>query len=244
MPHLITQAEYSRHRGCSREVVRQAIVAGRISTVPGPNGRKMINPEEADIQWKKNTDQKQSARANASKRATEPAGASLPCSGCAVGFALGARQLAGATFIVATESTRGINETEGGAGASRRETFHAPDLARRAALGDFAPEVLAWLREGLQRHVDHGTPVDIALRLDRASRVRARDDALRAAADLLTLHGDTKCTVSVRLAAAVAYQERKRGNPSTPLETALAAAFSAGVGVPSTDRGLHRIIRD
>lgn len=74
MPNLITPAEYSRHRGCSREAVSQAIEAGRISTLPGPKGRKMIDPEVADIQWKRNTDPKQSERANASKRNIEPAG--------------------------------------------------------------------------------------------------------------------------------------------------------------------------
>lgn len=74
MPNLITPAEYSRRRGCSREAVSQAIEAGRISTLPGPNGRKMIDPEVADIQWKKNTDPKQSERANAGKRGDTPAG--------------------------------------------------------------------------------------------------------------------------------------------------------------------------
>src|SRR5574340_516388 len=74
MPNLITPAAYSRHRGCSREAVSQAIEAGRISTIPGENGRKMIDPEVADIQWKRNTDPKQSERANASKRKNEPAG--------------------------------------------------------------------------------------------------------------------------------------------------------------------------
>lgn len=74
MPNLITPAEYSRRRGCSREAVSQAIEAGRISTLPGPNGRKMIDPEVADIQWKKNTDPKQSERANAAKRGEAPSG--------------------------------------------------------------------------------------------------------------------------------------------------------------------------
>ena len=34
----------------------------------------MIDPEVADIQWKKNTDPKQSERANAAKRGEEPSG--------------------------------------------------------------------------------------------------------------------------------------------------------------------------
>ncbi len=67
MPELITPAAYSRRRGVSKEAVSKAIEAGRITTVPGPNGRKLIDPEVADIQWAKNTDPLQSARANAPK---------------------------------------------------------------------------------------------------------------------------------------------------------------------------------
>lgn len=51
----------------SKEAVSKAIEAGRITTVPGPNGRKLIDPEVADIQWARNTDPLQSARANAPK---------------------------------------------------------------------------------------------------------------------------------------------------------------------------------
>ncbi len=67
MPELITPAAYSRRRGVSKEAVSKAIEAGRITTVPGQNGRKLIDPEVADIQWAKNTDPLQSARANAPK---------------------------------------------------------------------------------------------------------------------------------------------------------------------------------
>lgn len=47
---LITQSEYARQRQISREAVRQAVVAGRISLIDGK-----IDPEVADIQWEKNT---------------------------------------------------------------------------------------------------------------------------------------------------------------------------------------------
>lgn len=242
MSNLITQAEYSRHRGCSREAVRQAIEAGRISTLPGPNGRKLIDPDVADIEWKRNTDQKQSERANASKRATEPAGASLRCSGCAVGFALGAWQLAGATVIVATDATRGINETEGVAGAGRGETFNAPDFARRAAQGDFSPVVLAWLRDGFGRHLADGTPVEAALRLDRASRLRVRNEALRRAAMLLKIGDAGAWTVAGLLLRAVERHSRLRATPSTPLEIAVEAACTAGAGMPASQQGIFDII--
>lgn len=72
MPELISPAEYSRRRGVSKEAVSKAIEKGRISTVIGANGRKMIDPVVADIQWAKNTDPDQSARANAPKGNSSP----------------------------------------------------------------------------------------------------------------------------------------------------------------------------
>lgn len=65
------------------------------------------------------------------------------------------------------------------------------DLARRAALVDFGPEVAAWLADGFRRHVVDGLPIETALRLDRVSR--------RAAA-LLTVGSDGAWPVAVRLA--------------------------------------------
>lgn len=48
---LVSQAEYARHRGVSREAVRRAIAAGRIK--PERDGR--IDPEKADLAWRENT---------------------------------------------------------------------------------------------------------------------------------------------------------------------------------------------
>ena len=50
--NLMTQAEYSRHRECSREAVRKAVDSGRIKTF-GPD--KLIDAELADAQWARNT---------------------------------------------------------------------------------------------------------------------------------------------------------------------------------------------
>jgi len=72
MTTLISPAAYARKRGVSREAVSKAINNGRISTVAGHNGRKMIDPEVADIQWAKNTDPAQSARANSPKTIVPP----------------------------------------------------------------------------------------------------------------------------------------------------------------------------
>lgn len=49
---------YARHRGVTHKAVQNAIRDGRIKTHPGPRpGWKWINPEEADRQWERNTDQ-------------------------------------------------------------------------------------------------------------------------------------------------------------------------------------------
>lgn len=73
MRRLLSFTEYGEHRGVSAAAVSQAVAAGRITTVTDDGGRRLIDPEVADIQWKKNTDPKQSERANAGKR-----GGSLP----------------------------------------------------------------------------------------------------------------------------------------------------------------------
>ncbi|MFH1493756.1 MAG: hypothetical protein ABIG70_03045 [Pseudomonadota bacterium] len=62
MAELITQAEYARRRGVSREAVGKAVRSNRITLI----GDK-IDPVVADIQWDKNTNPDQSARANAQK---------------------------------------------------------------------------------------------------------------------------------------------------------------------------------
>ncbi len=52
---LLTKSEYARHRGCDEKAVRKAIKEGRITAIPQPGGREMIDPEVADIQWARNT---------------------------------------------------------------------------------------------------------------------------------------------------------------------------------------------
>jgi len=49
---LMTQAEYARHRGCSREAVRKAVAGERIKTF-GPD--KQVYADLADLQWQRNT---------------------------------------------------------------------------------------------------------------------------------------------------------------------------------------------
>lgn len=56
--NLMSQAEYARHRGCSKVAVGKAVKAGRISLVNG-----LIDATVADIQWKANTRARMSATA-------------------------------------------------------------------------------------------------------------------------------------------------------------------------------------
>jgi hypothetical protein len=51
---LVTVSEYARHRGCDEKAVRKAIEADRITTVER-DGKRLIDPEVADIQWERNT---------------------------------------------------------------------------------------------------------------------------------------------------------------------------------------------
>ena len=51
MVNLISQAEYARQRECSQAAVRKAVKTGRMTLVNG-----LVDPEVADIQWKRHTD--------------------------------------------------------------------------------------------------------------------------------------------------------------------------------------------
>lgn len=52
---LLSVSAYARHRGCDEKAVRKAIAENRISFQPAANGRKLIDPDVADIQWARNT---------------------------------------------------------------------------------------------------------------------------------------------------------------------------------------------
>jgi hypothetical protein len=66
--NLMTQAEYARHRGCSKVAVGKAVKAGRISLVNG-----QIDPDVADIQWQRNTRARISHGQGTRSTATAPA---------------------------------------------------------------------------------------------------------------------------------------------------------------------------
>jgi phage terminase Nu1 subunit (DNA packaging protein) len=54
---LMTQAEYARQRGCSKQAVSKAVKAGRLTLIDG-----RIDPEIADREWARNTDPDQQQR--------------------------------------------------------------------------------------------------------------------------------------------------------------------------------------
>lgn len=53
--NLMSVSAYARHRGCDEKAVRKAIAENRISAQTAANGRKLIDPDVADIQWARNT---------------------------------------------------------------------------------------------------------------------------------------------------------------------------------------------
>jgi len=123
------------------------------------------------------------------------------------------------------------------------------ELARRAAAGDTGPEVTRWITESMRLHLD-GAELDQALSLDRASRLRERNQALRDAAALLTGDdGPWRC--ACRLEGAIKrYESRiapllERGQalPLSPIDEALRRAFDTGQRVPTTARNLFELIR-
>lgn len=123
------------------------------------------------------------------------------------------------------------------------------ELARRAAAGDTGPEVTRWITESMRRHLA-GAELDQALSLDRASRLRERNQALRDAAALLTGDdGPWRC--ACRLEGAIKrYESRiapllERGQalPLSPIDEALRRAFDTGQRVPTTARNLFELIR-
>ena len=70
---LISPTAYARHRKCDEKAVRQAVLAGRISTIGG-----MIDAAVADIQWMQNTRARVNRRATPSAAADEAQASILP----------------------------------------------------------------------------------------------------------------------------------------------------------------------
>lgn len=119
-----------------------------------------------------------------------------------------------------------------------------PELVRQVAKGEFSSEARAWLKDAFVRYMVKNEPIETALKLDRASRLRQRNEALREAGRLLTLPSDGEYLwpVAVRLGDAVKYHARLRRDPQTAIEKAVAKAFVSGQKLPCTARQLYEIL--
>lgn len=56
---LLSVPDYARYRGCSYQVVQDAMISGKISFTKDPKGKKLIDPKLADKEWAKNSDPSQ-----------------------------------------------------------------------------------------------------------------------------------------------------------------------------------------
>ena len=120
-------------------------------------------------------------------------------------------------------------------------------LARRAAAGDVDEHVRAWLAEGFARHAA-GEPLEHALRLDRASRLRQRDAELLRAAQALGEQPSTWALAIALEAAVRRFRDRVQpfladGRALGELDTALRDAFATGERVPTGRRQLWELLR-
>lgn len=126
------------------------------------------------------------------------------------------------------------------------------ELSQQAARGDFTAEVLEWIAGAMRRH-QAGEDLDVALGLDRVSRIRERDRALRDAAALLAgadrSVGPWRC--ARLLEGAIRRFEtrirplmlRQPGMTLSPLDDAIRRAFDTGQSVPTTTRNLYEIVK-
>ena len=77
--NLMTQAQYARHRGCSKQAVSRAVAGERIRTF---GADKLVDPELADVQWQRNT------RVRASNRPATAGSAAAGATGSPAGIDL------------------------------------------------------------------------------------------------------------------------------------------------------------
>ena len=127
-------------------------------------------------------------------------------------------------------------------------------LAHRLAFGtgEPSPEMVEWLRRGLQRHLRGEAPLAVALELSSSACGSARNRALRRAADLIADgRGELPpLTLAKRLSAEMRRFERvmlrhvRDGlQPENPLDAALADAYIADASPPTSPRQLLRLLR-
>lgn len=116
-------------------------------------------------------------------------------------------------------------------------------LAERIAAGEFPPEVCSWLVDAFRRWQAGDEPLENLLKIDRAARLRRRDEALRQAARLIDTTGTlTAWERACRLASALRRHARLApGSPRGEIDEAIGRA-KAAARCPASSRHLLRII--
>ena len=122
-------------------------------------------------------------------------------------------------------------------------------LAQRTAAGDLDAEACAWLAEGFAAWLAGAALAD-ALRLDAPTRLRARNRALRQAADLLDVPGRTPWKAAAELRKSIRRYEahivplltRDPRHTLGPVDSCLQRAAASGYRLPKTQRQLYYLL--
>jgi len=187
---LISKSEYARHRGCQPGAVTAAISTGRITTVV-KDGKELIDPEVADIQWERNTrTQKRNGRAGQPAQQSDLMTPTTPTDEQAE-----VRSEQAARYDV--QEARAKRETHEANLAMMREQKEAGQLLERERVMKAAVDAGAQLRASLERLPT--LSLELAAMQDPAQinqrLTQAVADALHDAADkLMTLASRTDAT--------------------------------------------------
>lgn len=123
------------------------------------------------------------------------------------------------------------------------------ERAQSVARGDLDPATRAWLAEGFARWLAGDDDLQQALGADTFARLRARNKALRAAADVLDQDSSTWARAGMLAAAIRRYESRiapllirDPHHPLGPTDRHLQRAFASGHRVPRTQRALFDVL--
>lgn len=119
------------------------------------------------------------------------------------------------------------------------------DHAERIATGHIDEAARAWLADAFRRWQAGDEPLETLLKIDRAARIRRRDEALRQAARLIDPNGTLAAGQrALRLASALRRHDRlSPGSLRGEIDEALARA-KAAARCPASARHLLRIISE
>lgn len=185
---LMGLREYARYResrglpGITLRAVQKAIESGRITTVVDERGKPKIDAEVADIQWGRNTDPDQSARANAGRDVSPPPSASASAGGHSGGHSGSAGGEREGSLYWDAKTRREIAEA---ATAELKLAEMSGNLVKRASVERAAFEAGRLLRDMILS-VPSGLATELAAMTEpQAIEARMRED-LRKVLDNLT----------------------------------------------------------